>query len=185
MIERNEELTKLLKYCIKDKKLVRKDLENIWYEKFEPSYKKIEEMLIIEKEKNQHLTKEEFLKAMIKKVLYPTILVIINEYAHLLEPEKLNKLKGLLNIDNIKITYLEKGEHDISADIEKGYIIININKKEELTINKMVNILGTLPHEVFHFLYQLQKKENEEHARYLYDFEDGKHLHFSPGKLGL
>lgn len=188
MIERNIELTQLLQNCIKDKIEIKSEQKELWASKFEKTFKEEKEKIKNDRKQYNDITDEEFIIVMIKKYFYQVLTKIIEEYAHLLPNENKEKLLGLLNPSNIKLVN-ENNDHDISADSKVGFIKINLNQINNRSENEsledmIVKALGTLPHEVFHFIFQFLKSEDEEKARYFYEQEDGVVLHFARGKVG-
>lgn len=139
---------------------------------------------------NPNLSDEVFYKQMMVSFLSPVIQRINEQYGAIIPKEKLQKLNGLLNPENINITY-DKNKNDIQADSINGKLIINREKTRGNTIEeKIVSSMGVSIHESFHLLVNMLKSPEQSEQlgeRLIYKVatsEGEKEIHFAPGKYG-
>lgn len=185
-IQLTEELITLLEKCKKPKEQTRKELESLWLNKFQPNCQKMLQLIINERNLHPELSDSLFFKKIIYDFLSSFIPIVCTEYGPYISDEKLQKFLGLLNEKNIILINDPTVEHDFSANSELGQITINeaqFNKEEDHYLERsLVRTLGNLPHESFHFLINMLKKE--EQARMIYHLNTGETVHFPPGKVG-
>ncbi len=143
-----------------------------------------------ERKNNQQLSDIEFYKKMMIQFLNPVINKISEEYKDDLPVEKMQKVFGLLNADNIVFS-LDKNLSDIQANSETGKLIINPEKTKGATIEeKIVSSMGIATHEIFHLMINMLKTPEQaeklgERLMYKVATSEGeKELHFAPGKYG-
>ena len=139
---------------------------------------------------NPDLSDADFYKKMMTQFLTPVVQQISEEYKGELPLDKMQKVLGLSNPDNI-IFSLDKGINDIQADSQTGKIIINPEKTMGSTIEeKIVTSMGTSIHETFHLMINMLKTPEQaeklgERLMYKVSTSDGeKEVHFAPGKYG-
>lgn len=148
--------------------------------------KKVQEM----RKNNPNLSDEVFYKQMMVSFLSPVIQRVNEQYGAIIPKEKLQKLNGLLNPENINITF-DKNKNDIQADSINGKLIINPKKTRGNTLEeKIVSSMGSSIHESFHLLVNMLKSPEQaeqlgERLMYKVRTSEGeKEVHFPPGKYG-
>lgn len=112
----------------------------------------------------------EFFEKEVNNQFKKIIAKIISEYSEILSKEVIDKLKSLI----LEIVYDEKDNHDISVT-SKG-IKINLFKvlKDKDLYSSIINTIGTLPHELFHFIFSMLKPGFEVDERMVYELPDGR-----------
>ncbi len=110
-----------------------------------------------QRKNNPGLSDVDFYKKMMTQFLTPVVQKISEEYNEELPVEKMQKVLGLVNPDNINFS-LDKDINDIQADSQTGKIIINPEKTMGSTIEeKIVTSMGTSIHETFHLMINMLK----------------------------
>lgn len=139
---------------------------------------------------NLNLSDEVFYKQMMVSFLSPVIQGVNDQYGAIIPKDKLQKLNGLLNPENINFTF-DKNQNDIQADSLTGQLIINPQKTQGNTIEeKIVSSMGVSIHESFHLLVNMLKSPEQAEQlgeRLIYKVvtsEGEKEVHFAPGKYG-
>lgn len=139
---------------------------------------------------NPNLSDEVFYKQMMVLFLSPVIQRVNEQYGAIIPKDKLQKLNGLLNPENINFTF-DKNQNDIQADSLTGQLIINPQKTQGNTIEeKIVSSMGASTHESFHLLVNMLKSPEQAEQlgeRLMYKIatsEGEKEIHFAPGKYG-
>lgn len=165
--------------------------------KFQEHMKQVQEqhqLLLIRvqeaRKNNSNLSDEVFYKQMLVSFLSPVIQRVNEQYGATIPKDKLQKLNGLLNPENIKFTF-DKNQKDIQADSLTGQLIINPQKTQGNTIEeKIVSSMGVSIHESFHLLVNMLKSPEQAEQlgeRLIYKVatsEGEKEVHFAPGKYG-
>lgn len=101
---------------------------------------------------------------------------IKEEYGDILTQEKLQKL------DNIKLEIIndENYKHDFSAAHDENKLIINMyyfgkENGNDISFNdKILLVLGTLSHEIFHFLIQMLSEKDNIKEKMIYTLKNGE-----------
>lgn len=139
---------------------------------------------------NPNLSDEVFYKQMMVSFLSPVVQKINDQYGQMIPQDKLKKLNGLLNPQNITFTF-DKNQNDIQANSEKGQLLINPQKTLGSTLEeKIVCSMGASIHESFHLLVNMLKSPEQAEKigeRLMYTIattEGDKEVHFAPGKYG-
>lgn len=139
---------------------------------------------------NPNLSDEVFYKQMMVSFLSPVVQKINDQYGQMIPQNKLQKLNGLLNPQNITFTF-DKNQNDIQANSEKGQLLINPQKTLGSTLEeKIVCSMGASIHESFHLLVNMLKSPEQAEKigeRLMYTIattEGDKEVHFAPGKYG-
>ena len=166
---------------IRDSSYSSRDLINIYQsdQNFAMFFKEI--MLKNEQMKNniinlrkQHsdMNESDFFRSVVVNHTKSIIEAIKKEYIGILSPEQIDRL----NKFQLEITYDEKFEHDITAHSEKNIISINTAYfgKGKSIEEKIVLAMGTMPHELFHFVIQMLKQKEICDERMVYELSNGE-----------
>ena len=166
---------------IRDSSYSSRDLINIYQsdQNFAMFFKEI--MLKNEQMKNniinlrkQHsdMNESDFFRSVVVNHTKSIIEAIKKEYIGILSPEQIDRL----NKFQLEITYDEKFEHDITAHSEKNIISINTAYfgKGKSIEEKIVLAMGTMPHELFHFVIQMLKQKELCDERMVYELANGE-----------
>lgn len=106
---------------------------------------------------NPNMSDEIFFKQVMVSFLSPVVSKVNEQYGQVIPPEKLQKLNGLINPENITFTF-DKNQNDIQADSINGKLVINPQKIGGNTIEeKIVSAMGSSIHESFHLLVNMLK----------------------------
>ena len=147
---------------------------------------KVQEM----KKNKPNMSDEMFFKQVMVSFLSPVVSKVNEQYGQIIPQEKLQKLNGLLNPENIIFTF-DKGQNDIQADSITGKLVINPQKIGGTTLEeKVVTAMGSSIHESFHLLVNMLKTPEQAEQlgeRLIYKVatsEGEKKVHFAPGKYG-
>lgn len=139
---------------------------------------------------NSNLSDSDFYKQIIISFLTPVVSKIEMQYKTILPQQKLEKIKRILNTDNIVFTS-DENQNDIQADDLTGKLIINPRKTFGNTLEeKIVSSLGVIIHETFHLMINMLKDPTQaeqlgERLMYKVSTSNGElELHFAPGKYG-
>ena len=139
---------------------------------------------------NPTMSDGDFYKQMMVSFLASVVSQIQTQYGQVLPPEKLAKINGLLNPENITFTN-DKNQNDIQADSLTGRLIINPQKTGGSTLEeKIVSSMGASIHESFHLMVNMLKNPEQaeqlgERLMYKVATSEGeKEVHFAPGKYG-
>ncbi len=139
---------------------------------------------------NPNMSDEIFFKQVMVSFLAPVVSKVNEQYGQVIPPEKLQKLNGLINPENITFTF-DKNQNDIQADSINGKLVINPQKIGGNTIEeKIVSAMGASIHESFHLLVNMLKSPEQaekigERLMYKVATSEGeKEVHFAPGKYG-
>lgn len=142
------------------------------------------------RQSNPNMTDAVFYQNAMASFLIPVIKKISTEYGQIIPQEKLQKLQGLMNPQNITFTN-DPNQNDIQANSDKGTIVINPQKTNGSTLEeKIVSSMSVSIHELFHLLVNMLKSPEQaealgERLMYTVATQDGdKEVHFAPGKYG-
>ena len=142
------------------------------------------------RQSNSNMTDAVFYQNAMASFLTPVIQKISMEYGQIIPQEKLQRLQGLMNPQNITFTN-EPNQNDIQADSDKGTIVINPQKTNGSTLEeKIVSSMSVSIHESFHLIVNMLKSPEQaealgERLMYTVATRDGdKEVHFAPGKYG-
>lgn len=142
------------------------------------------------RQSNPNMTDAVFYQNAMASFLTPVIQKISMEYGQIIPQEKLQRLQGLMNPQNITFSN-DPNQNDIQANSEKGTIVINPQKTNGTTLEeKIVSSMSVSIHESFHLIVNMLKSSEQaealgERLMYTVTTQDGdKEVHFAPGKYG-
>lgn len=127
----------------------------------------------IKNERQQHseMSDQDFFKFQVKQFSTKIIDNIKNDYNSQLTPSILDRL----NKFDLEVKYDENFEHDITSYADKGIISINTAyfAKNKTLEEQIAQAMGTMPHEIFHFVFKMLKPEDKVDERTIYQLADG------------
>lgn len=142
------------------------------------------------RQSNSNMTDAVFYQNAMASFLTPVIQKISMEYGQIIPQEKLQRLQGLMNPQNITFSN-DSNQNDIQADSDKGTIVINPQKTNGSTLEeKIVSSMSVSIHESFHLIVNMLKSPEQAEAigeRLMYTVatrDEDKEVHFAPGKYG-
>lgn len=121
---------------------------------------------------NSQMSDSDFFKAVINNHSKTIIEYIKKDYGDKLTPEVLERLNNF----NISIINNPEVRGDMTAHPEKFQVEINeahfATDVKDIE-SKIVRAMGTMPHEIFHFVYRILKDENHCDERMVYNLANG------------
>lgn len=124
----------------------------------------------------------EFFQDEINKYADKIVSLIIKDYDSLIS---VNKIELLNKARNIEIIYDDNNEHDISANSEKGQVIVNVAKLGGIDIySNLAIVKSALPHELFHIVITMLKSSKTANDRINILLKDGEQIS-SRGMVGF
>lgn len=143
----------------------------------------------IKKERELHpdISETDFIKTVITEYNSPILHVMIDEFNNLIPNEKIQKLIGLTDKDNIKVIN-DADMPDMNTDIETGKIEFNLAKLNDVSgktlEDQMVAILGRIIHEALKLVVNIRKGSFEKDALIKYKLTSGKIISLPEGSAG-
>lgn len=143
----------------------------------------------IKKERELHpdISETDFIKTVIAEYNSPILHVMIDEFNNLIPNEKIQKLIGLTDKDNIKVIN-DADMPDMNTDIETGKIEFNLAKLNDVSgktlEDQMVAILGRIIHEALKLVVNIRKGSSEKDALIKYKLTSGKIISLPEGSAG-
>lgn len=143
----------------------------------------------IKKERELHpdISETDFIKTVITEYNSPILHVMIDEFNNLIPNEKIQKLIGLTDKDNIKVIN-DANKPDMNTDIETGKIEFNLAKLNDVSgktlEDQMVTILGRIIHEALKLVVNIRKGSSEKDALIKYKLTSGKIISLPEGSAG-
>ena len=143
----------------------------------------------IKKERELHpdISETDFIKTVIAEYNSPILHVMIDEFNNLIPNEKIQKLIGLTDKDNIKVIN-DANKPDMNTDIETGKIEFNLAKLNDVSgktlEDQMVTILGRIIHEALKLIVNIRKGSSEKDALIKYKLTSGKIISLPEGSAG-
>ena len=143
----------------------------------------------IKKERELHpdISETDFIKTVIAEYNSPILHVMIDEFNNLIPNEKIQKLVGLTDKDNIKVIN-DANKPDMNTDIETGKIEFNLAKLNDVSgktlEDQMVTILGRIIHEALKLIVNIRKGSSEKDALIKYKLTSGKIISLPEGSAG-
>ena len=143
----------------------------------------------IKKERELHpdISETDFIKTVITEYNSPILHVMIDEFNNLIPNEKIQKLIGLTDKDNIKVIN-DANMSDMNTDIETGKIEFNLAKINDASgktlEDQMVTILGRIIHEALKLVVNIRKGSSEKDALIKYKLTSGKIISLPEGSAG-
>ena len=143
----------------------------------------------IKKERELHpdISETDFIKTVIAEYNSPILHVMIDEFNNLIPNEKIQKLIGLTDKDNIKVIN-DADMPDMNTDIETGKIEFNLAKLNDVSgktlEDQMVTILGRIIHEALKLIVNIRKVSFEKDALIKYKLTSGKIISLPEGSAG-
>ena len=143
----------------------------------------------IKKERELHpdISETDFIKTVITEYNSPILHVMIDEFNNLIPNEKIQKLVGLTDKDNIKVIN-DANKPDMNTDIETGKIEFNLAKLNDVSgktlEDQMVTILGRIIHEALKLIVNIRKGSSEKDALIKYKLTSGKIISLPEGSAG-
>ena len=173
-IELTSELQEIFDNIIRDSKFTGRSLQSKYklaeyyleFPEYQEYKKKLEEDTKREEEKvrefrknNPNLSDEEFYKEVLTNYGHNIIETIKKEYQGLLTKDALNKL------NNFKFTIINDPERhgDMEARYDTAEVRVNLANHaldRDDIVGKIVRSMGSMTHELFHFIYRMLKDKN-------------------------
>ena len=124
-----------------------------------------------ERKKYPEMSDSDFFKSQVLEQSIQIIEGIKKDYAGLLTPEILDRL----NKFNLEVKYDPEFEHDMTAYADKNMISINTAyfAKGKSLEEQIVQAMGTMPHEIFHFVFNMLKSEQLADERMVFELTNG------------
>lgn len=182
-IELTEELKKILNKIEDDSKVSNHDLiENYLtddaFQKYCANLKVRTNEYVNEvkkiRELNPNLSDDEFFKVFIDNKAKEIVNSIKSAYSDVLTSETEDRLNKFTN-SGISVINNDGERGDLTAFPELGEITINLahfaRDKTDIE-SKIVRAMGTLPHELFHFIYRILKDEDKCEEQMLWNLKD-------------
>lgn len=186
-IELTSELQEIFDNIMRDSKFTGRSLQSkhklaeyyLEFPEYQEYKKKLEEDTKREEEKvrefrknNPNLSDEEFYQEVLTNYGHNIIETIKKEYQGLLPVETLNKL------NNFKFVMINDPERhgDMEARFDTGEVWVNMANHaldRDDIVGKIVRSMGSMTHELFHFIYRMLKDRNMVDEKMIYDLANG------------
>ncbi len=176
-IELTPELSEIFSNIDRDSKLSSSELAKYYlsipeyqqmFKRMETQSNQIKEQLQQIKANNPQMSDNDFFKTIINNHSKNIIKAIKKDYGDKLTPE----IVGRLDNFNISIINNPETRGDITAHPEKFQVEINeahFATDVKNIESKIVRAMGTMPHEIFHFVYRILKDEKHCDERMIYN----------------
>ena len=179
-IQLNPELQKIFSEIIRDSQyssseLLKKYLETpefqIYSEQLRNKWQELLQQIMEERKKHMELSNQEFFSFILNQYSVKIIERIKENYAGKLTHEILDRLNNF----NLEIKNDESFKHDMTAYPDKSLISINMAyfAKGKSLEQQVVQAMGTMPHEIFHFIFQILKPKQLADERMVFKLADG------------
>lgn len=144
-------------------------------------WQQLVQQMIEERKQHSEMSDQDFFKFQVMKHSTKVIEGIKKDYKGQLTSEILDKL----NKFNLEVKYDVDFKHDITAYADKGMISINTAyfAKGKSLEEQIVQAMGTMPHEIFHFVFKMLKPEQLVDERMVYQLANGE-IAFNFGMVG-
>jgi len=132
---------------------------------------KINQDLLRSKVSHPNLTDEEFIVYEVSKYAKVVIQKIKEEFGSVLPPATIAAMDKF----KLEIVFDSDNKHDITAFSSECKVVINFPMVNGKNLNeKIINIMGALPHEIFHFAIQMLKAKELADEKMIYNLKDGR-----------
>jgi len=180
-IELSPELVEIFTNIERDSKLSSSELIKFYmgipeyqqmFKNMEYQSKKIKEQIHLLKLQSPQMSDTDFFKAIISNHSKNIIEIIKKDYGNKLTPEIIERLNNF----NISVINNPETRGGMSAHPEKSQVEINeahfATDVKDIE-SKIVRAMGTMPHEIFHFVYRILKDEKHCDERMVYNLANG------------
>lgn len=135
-------------------------------------WQQLVQQMIEERKQHSEMSDQDFFKFQVMKHSAKVIEGIKKDYKGQLTSEILDRL----NKFNLEVKYDADFKHDITAYADKGMISINTAyfAKGKSLEEQIVQAMGTMPHEIFHFVFKMLKPEQLVDERMVYQLANGE-----------